>query len=212
MCWTRVTKGEKSELRGMTGHCTKGDSVVSGTEVSLLQRRRHGLMENGIGTKGESPSGRRGQKAYPPVCQNCIGMQSRRPCLFRHTKSDGQPSEESMKSVGNGQVASLKATFQLGCVSQDSPPRKSIQREVGKGGIELHRQILQGHMAPHQNPRKKGSIARSCAKVRYPRTRSVCTLQETLQQERCARREVLLACRSMGNAGTLFEKARGTII
>ena len=46
-----------------------------------------------------------------------------------------------------GSVVLVKEYLQMGCVSQDSHPRKSIySMERGKMGIESHRQILQGHM------------------------------------------------------------------
>ena len=53
---------------------------------------------------------------------------------------------------------------QLGCVSHDSPQRKSILREW-KIGIESHSQVLQGHDASRKNYGMKGSIARSRAKM-----------------------------------------------
>ena len=87
-------------------------------------------------------------------------------CRFRRVEVGGQPSKKSKKSGGKGSVALLlEESILLGCVSQDYPPRKSILREVGKIGIQTHRQILRGHTAPRKNSGKKGSIARSYAKV-----------------------------------------------
>ena len=86
-------------------------------------------------------------------------------CRFRHVEADGQPSNKSEKSGAKGSVALLKESIQLGCVSRDSHPRKSILRERGKIGIKSHRQILHGHVAPHKNSGKKGSTARRHSKV-----------------------------------------------
>ena len=55
-------------------------------------------------------------------------------CRFRHVEVDVQPGKKSKKSGGKGSVAFLKESRQLGCVSQDSYPRRSILREKGKLG------------------------------------------------------------------------------
>ena len=64
-----------------------------------------------------------------------------------------------------------------------------------KIGIKSHRRMLQRHMAPNQNSGKKGSIAKIQKSV--PLERSFCApelkeifLEETLHQERCARKAV----------------------
>ena len=49
-------------------------------------------------------------------------------CHFRHVEADEKPSKESKKGGAKGPVALLKESFQLGCVSPDSHPRKSILR------------------------------------------------------------------------------------
>ena len=72
-------------------------------------------------------------------------------------------SKKSKKSGVKGSVALLKESIQSGCMSQDSHPRKSKGRR--KIGIKTRRQIVQGHLAPHQNSVQKGSIARSFSKV-----------------------------------------------
>ena len=46
----------------------------------------------------------------------------------------GSPSKKSKKGGAKGSVASLKESVQLGCVSQDAYPRKSILHEQGKLG------------------------------------------------------------------------------
>ena len=58
-----------------------------------------------------------------------IRMQIWRKCRFRHAEVDGQPSKTSKKSGVKGSVVLLKESTQLGCVSQDSHPSKSILRK-----------------------------------------------------------------------------------
>ena len=50
-------------------------------------------------------------------------------CDFQHVEADENPSSKSKKGGAKGSVASLKVCTQLGCVSQDSYPRKSFLRE-----------------------------------------------------------------------------------
>ena len=64
------------------------------------------------------------------------------------TEVDWQPSEKSKKSGGKDQLPSLKESIQLGCVSQEYPPRKSILREVGQLGSKDTVKFSKGH-APH---------------------------------------------------------------
>ena len=92
-------------------------------------------------------------------------------CRFRHVEADGQPSKKSKNSGVNGSVA-FKESIQLGCVSQDSYPRKSILRKR-KCGIKTRPQILQGHVAPNKISGKKGSIARRHSTVWTSRAQSV---------------------------------------
>ena len=63
-------------------------------------------------------------------------------------------------------------------------------------GIKSRRHILQGHVAPQKNRERKGPSQGTMQKCE-PQERNPCapkfeprTRQETLQQERCARREV----------------------
>ena len=55
-------------------------------------------------------------------------------CRFRHAEVHRQPGKKSKKSGVKGSVALLKASFELGCVCQDSHPTKSILRTEGKLG------------------------------------------------------------------------------
>ena len=52
-------------------------------------------------------------------------------CYFRHVEAEEKPSKKLKKGGAKGSVALLKESVQLGCVSQDSHPRKSILRNVG---------------------------------------------------------------------------------
>ena len=70
-------------------------------------------------------------------------------CRFRHVEAEEKPNKKSKKSGVRCSVASLKESILLGCVSQDSHPRNFNCKERGKIGIKSHRQILQGHVAPH---------------------------------------------------------------
>ena len=69
---------------------------------------------------------------HPPVCQN---YKSEKGCLyghkchFRHVDAEGKPNRRSKKRGAKGSVPLLKESTQLGCVSQDSFPRKSFLRE-----------------------------------------------------------------------------------
>ena len=54
-------------------------------------------------------------------------------CRFRHVETQEKPSNKSQKGGAKESVAILEST-QLGCVSQDSYPRKSVLHEAGKLG------------------------------------------------------------------------------
>ena len=74
---------------------------------------------------------------HSPVCQNYkseTGCKFGRTCFFRHVEAEEKPSKKSEKRWCKGSVALLKESTQLGCVSQDSYPRKSLLREQGKFG------------------------------------------------------------------------------
>ena len=61
-------------------------------------------------------------------------------CRFRHD-DDEAPSKKSKKESAKGSVASLKEEVQIGCVSQDSDPKKSTLRKLG----ELRLNASAGH-------------------------------------------------------------------
>ena len=109
--------------------------------------------------------------------------------------SDMLRQKESKTNGAEGSVAMLKESFQLGCVSQDSYPRKSILRELGILGSKHAVKFSKGTWHQIEIWERKGpsqGIIQKCE----PHERSLCTPQfgdrsheETLHQERCARRE-----------------------
>ena len=170
------------------GQCSKGDSCSFSLDPASGNRRdqrQEGQSSSpapnakaqtdgkrpsrSSGRREESPSATRGARFCAEIsCGEslCIrhGILGVLPCVsitrlnqdkcrFRHVEADGQPSRKSKKSGANGSLALLKKSIQSGCVSQDSTERR-------KTGIKSCRQILQGHVAPHKNSGRKGSIAR----------------------------------------------------
>ena len=109
-------------------------------------------------------------------------------CLLRHTEAGGRSSKKSKKGGGEGSVALLKESIQLG-------PRHVDYSVIWKIVIKSHRQILQEHVAPSKFWEGKcpsQGVAQKCE----PQDRNPWapkfeerTQEETLQQERCARRE-----------------------
>ena len=117
---------------------------------------------------------------HPPVCQNYKsekGCVYGNKCHFRNDEAEGKPNRRSKKGGAKGPVATLKESIQLGCVSQDSYPRNSkgtwhqvqIRETKGpsRGIIQKCAPLERSHCAP-----KFGEISH----------------EETLHQERCARK------------------------
>ena len=105
---------------------------------------------------------------HPHACLNyksVSGCKLGDHCLFRHTEVVGHPSRKKKKGGEQGFVPLLKESFQVGCVSQDHPPKKSLQRKVRKLGSNRTLTFFEGHMAPHKKLGKKESIARCYAKL-----------------------------------------------
>ena len=55
---------------------------------------------------------------------------------FRHVEAEGKHNKKSKKGAAKGSVAILKEYIQVGCVSQDSYPRKSILHKSGMLGTK----------------------------------------------------------------------------
>ena len=86
-------------------------------------------------------------------------------CHFRHVEPEGEPNKKWKKGGAKGSVAILKESLQLGCVSQDSYPRKSTPRELGKLGTKRAVKFTKSTWHQIKNSGKKGSIARYYPKV-----------------------------------------------
>ena len=113
--------------------------------------------------------------------------------IFRHVEAQSKPSKMSKKGGAKGSVALLKESAQLGCVSQDSYPRKSIPREEGNLGSKHAVKFSKGTW--HQKIRERKGPSRGIIQKCEPHERSPCapkfgerSHEETLHQERCARR------------------------
>ena len=134
--------------------------------------------DSNSGNKGEGLSDKRSRipcryrKCYnpschywrpPPVCQNYkseTGCIYGNRCCFRHVEADEKPNKKSKKGGAKGSVALLKESIQLGCVSQDSHPRKSILRKEGKLGSNHAVRFSRSTWHQKEKLGKKGSIAR----------------------------------------------------
>ena len=106
----------------------------------------------------------------------------------------GKPNKKSNKGGAKGSVATLKESFQLGGVSQDSYSRKSILREPGMLGSKHAVKFFKGTWHQINIRERKGSsrgIIPKCAPhercLSAPKFKDR-SREETLQQERCARK------------------------
>ena len=102
-------------------------------------------------------------------------------CRFRHVEAEEKPSKKSKKSAVKGSSALFKESAQLVSLFQDTHLRKSILRKEGKLG---------GTKKTRENGPSRG-ITQKCE--RHERSPCATTFEErsqeeTLHQERCARR------------------------
>ena len=124
MQWSETEKDDRLLL-----HQTRTIRQTKGEKNSQTQAKKEAIQ-----TKGANPSCRFG---HPPVCQNYkseTGCIHGRKCFFRHVEAEGKPNIKSKKGSAKGSVANMEESTRLGCLSQDSYPRKSILREKGKLG------------------------------------------------------------------------------
>ena len=133
---------------------------------------------------GESLSWRKGRKRVEKSLRGCKYGDC---CQFRHTEVDSQVSQEKVKDKWRNRISGLEQKF-----SSVVYPKIALRKSLFCGRlIESHRQVLQEHMAPRKKSGKEG------LKMRTSRAKSVVskirerTQDETLKQERCARRESL---------------------
>ena len=111
--------------------------------------------------------------------------------------AEGKLSKRSTKDDAKGSVAISKESIQLGCLSQDSYPRKSVLRESGKLGSKHAVKFSQ--VTWHQKKIREGKgpsrgIIQKCApheRSPYAPKFGERSLEEFLHQERCARRVAL---------------------
>ena len=122
-------------------------------------------------------------------------------------------------------VSCTEGVFSIGLrVPRYRASEKIYSTEKRKSVIKSRRHILQGHMAPQEKSGSQGVIQKCEPQERNPRARKFQdkTLQETSQQERCARREAWHLAKNVQKlkakdkttfcSPTLFEKARGSRI
>ena len=95
-------------------------------------------------------------------------------CLCQHVEAEGgKPSKKSKKGGAKGSVAILQESLQLSSVSQDSYPRKSLQREPENLGSKHAVKFSQGTWHQMKTRERKGAsrrIIKKCA----PHERSPC--------------------------------------
>ena len=103
--------------------------------------------------------------------------------------------KECKKSGGKGSVTLLKEFVQVGSVSQDYHPRKSILREVGKLGSNHTIKFSKGTW-PHIKIGERKGPSQGIMHMCNPQERDPCapkfqerTQEKTFHSERCARRE-----------------------
>ena len=155
-------------------------------------------------------------------------------CRSRHVEYCVQLNKRSKKGGAKTTVALLKESTQLGCVSQESYPRKSILRDSGKLGSKhtvnfsrgtWHQIKIREWKGPSQGVMQKcefqertlvrrnskiGHRKKLCNKNDAPR-REAWDLSKNvykLKNKNKDKATFYSLHRSMGNAGTLFEKAR----
>ena len=143
----RVKKERKPTLRGKWesvfqwkahGQCSRGDSCSFSHESQAPGNSGKGQRQTGRSSSLASQSKAnkltaRDKNPHRDQAMNRRALWTRvkfhadgDKCYFRHVEVEGKPSKKSKKGGAKGSVAILKESFQLGCVSQDSYPRKSI--------------------------------------------------------------------------------------
>ena len=95
---------------------------------------------------------------HPPMCPNykteksCVYCDK---CRFRHVEAERKPNKKWKTGGAQGSVAMLKESIQVGCVSQDSYPRKSFLRKRGVHREEFSKSAnLMSAVLARQNSRK----------------------------------------------------------
>ena len=112
-------------------------------------------------------------------------------CRIRHVEAEGKRYKKSKKGGAKGSVALLKEPIQLGCVSQDSYPRKSVPRESGKLGSKRNVKFYTGtwhQIKIRKRKRPSRGIIQKCAL--HQRSRCAPKLEERSLEETFAPRKI----------------------
>ena len=134
---------------------------------------------------------------HPPVCQNYMSETHGRKCFFRHVEADEadeKPSKKVIERWCKRISCDIEGVLQVGCVSQDSYPRKSIPSGKGKFGSKHAVKFFKGTW--HQiKIRERNGPSRGIIPKCGPHQRGPCapkfgerSHEETLHQEGCVRR------------------------
>ena len=151
----------------------------------LHHKRRHRLMER----YPQKSSGRRGEKVLREqearfLCRYLLRCKCTSPscnhwhpplCLTQDAHMAKSADSDALRLMGSPAKSQRKVVQRISCdieqvfsiwlcVSRFSS-EKIYSTERRKIGIKSHRQIVQGHVAPHKNSGKKGFIARRQSKV-----------------------------------------------
>ena len=132
-----VAARDKKNRRALP-HQKRRHSLTKSYPQKIQATEERPLLEQEAEFRAEISSKETNSSCYywhPPVCQNCkseTGYAYGKKCRFRHVFAEERPNNMSKKSGGNGPVALLKESTQLGCVSRDSHPRNSILWEDGQ--------------------------------------------------------------------------------
>ena len=139
----------------------------------------------GVGTRRESRSGKKGQKACRSVlkgkctnlsCDNWHPPYVKITYLNRDANSATNVCFDTLRPMGSQVKSRREVVGRISCLGDGDQtiglrvPRCRATEEVystteRKIGIKLHRHTLQGHVAPLKKSGKTGSIARSYSKV-----------------------------------------------
>ena len=177
--------------------------------------------------RGASPSGLKGQKACKHFLKGTCCKNGDR-CHFRHAEAGGQPSKRTKQRDGKGTVAleivcpkiALRESPFCGNMgkwdritqSSSRRPRCVPQKKIGKRRFHRRASFNNANFRNEfcglqisRNPRKMKSSGKSGALAKQPGTWQRMPINN---KKGGRKRYGLLSCRSLGNAGTLFDKAR----
>ena len=177
------------------------------------------IYSKGKSPRGRSPSGKRsrrpskdysgGKCTTPRVIAGilpCVrttkkesGCSFGEKCSFMHREVDSQPNKRSKTIGGECSVAMLKNSTELGCAFQDmDPPKSNSIRRKGTKSLGLKRSVQFSKGASrNENIRERRGPSQgvirhtnfSCERCPLAPTHGDRSEEETLKQERCARKD-----------------------